>query len=260
MPTATFGRRRRDHMRLGFAVQLGTVRFLGTFLADPTEVPAAVAAVLARQLGIADPGGLLLYRGDGRAGSTPRRSGAATAIASSPIRSAQWRLIRWLYALCWTGTDRPSALFDRATAWLVAHKVLLPGASVLERIDCPRADPRQQPPVAAAGAPDHARTEGAARCLLVVPEGGRQSPFDRLRQGPVLQSGHRTRPRGRAPGRGTAIRRRSAVLPTCCRSRVLALARFAGAAKAQAVARMPQSAAAATLLAFIRTLGGQRAG
>jgi len=28
----------------------------------------------------------------------------------------QFRLNRWLYALCWTGSDRPSALFDRATA------------------------------------------------------------------------------------------------------------------------------------------------
>jgi len=26
--------------------------------------------------------------------------------------SARFRLNRWLYALCWTGTDRPSALFD----------------------------------------------------------------------------------------------------------------------------------------------------
>ena len=42
-------------------------------------------------------------------------------------------LLRWFYALCWTGTDRPTALFDQATAWLVTHKVLLPGASVLER-------------------------------------------------------------------------------------------------------------------------------
>ena len=43
-----------------------------------------------------------------------------------------FRLNRFLYALCWTGTDRPSALFDRAVAWLLSVKVLLPGLSVLE--------------------------------------------------------------------------------------------------------------------------------
>ena len=44
-----------------------------------------------------------------------------------------WRLTRWLYALCWTGTDRPSVLFERATTWLMTHKALLPGSSILER-------------------------------------------------------------------------------------------------------------------------------
>ena len=47
---------REDHNRLGFSVQLATVRYIGRFLADPLEgVPAEVIDFLAGQLQIADP-------------------------------------------------------------------------------------------------------------------------------------------------------------------------------------------------------------
>ena len=48
-------RRRGEHSRLGFAVQVGTVRFLGALLADPLDVPLSVVDYVAAQLRVAGP-------------------------------------------------------------------------------------------------------------------------------------------------------------------------------------------------------------
>ena len=58
---AIIEQRRGDHNRLGFAIQLCTVRFLGSFLSNPIDVPQGVAAYLSRQLDITDPRCLLRY-------------------------------------------------------------------------------------------------------------------------------------------------------------------------------------------------------
>ncbi len=47
---AFIAQRRRRSNQLGCALQLCTLRFLGTFLADPTQVPARILHVVAEQL------------------------------------------------------------------------------------------------------------------------------------------------------------------------------------------------------------------
>src|SRR5947209_1552197 len=178
--------RRGAHNKLGFAVQLTTVRFLGTFLAEPTDVPSNAVAYVAAQLGIRDVACLADYA----VRPTTAWEHAAEIRRIYGYRdftdpAESFRLVRWLYTRAWFSSEQPSVLFDLATARLVERQVLLPRVSILARLVArirERANARLYRKLL--------RKQSAERRdqltqLLVAPAGARRSPLDRLRRGPL---------------------------------------------------------------------------
>lgn len=106
---AFIGTHRGDHNRLGVAVQFGSLRLLGTFLEDSAQVPASVARLASDQLKIFGAADLMARycASEGRWRHGPRiRDHYGYRVFSDPGVSS--RLHRFVYALCWTRTDRPS--------------------------------------------------------------------------------------------------------------------------------------------------------
>jgi hypothetical protein len=126
---------RGDHNRLGFALQLTTARFLGTFLADPTQVPRNAVHFVARQLAISDVTCLSNYLNRKPTWSA-HRAEIQNQYGYHEFNTPPWRfrLCRLLYSRAWISNERPSLMFDIAAAWLIQHKVLLPGATTLSRL------------------------------------------------------------------------------------------------------------------------------
>jgi hypothetical protein len=260
-------RRRRDSHRLGFAVQLGTVRFLGTFLGDPLEVPREAVAYLAAQLGIADPS---CFREYAARAKTPYEHAweIRRAYGYREFGEAEDEVRAFVAARAWTTNDGPHALFDRATGWLLEHKVLLPGATTLAKLVAAvraAAAARLWAVLAAAAARLDpalcARLDG----LLAVEAGARASPLERLRTPPTRLSGPalvRALERveavralgagvpGGAEGAGALADALAAVPPT----RLRALARYGLTAKAPQLRRLAEPRRTATLLATAREL------
>ena len=181
-------RRRRNHNRVGFGLQLGTVRILGRFLDEPTAVPSVVVDYVAEQLGVDDPSCVKVY------GERPQTVlehvwEIRRAYGYREFTEARVELSSWLDARAWTTGDGPKALFIASVEWLLKRKVLLPGVTTLTRVV------------------SHAREQTTARLweclfgllddqkqrklerLLDVTEDARMSDLERLRQGPKRVSG-----------------------------------------------------------------------
>src|SRR5260370_18522259 len=245
---------RGHHNRLGFALQLTTVRYLGTFLDDPVAVPSPVLQSLSHQLAIQTLDGLQSYRkGEQREEHVTKiRKRYGYGDITEP--RVGLRMTRWLYGVGWTGTERLGSLFDGATAWLLAHKILLPGVTTLERF------------VVSVRARVEAHlyrllTRGITvqqrdqlQRLLLVPEGDRVSLLDQIRSGPTRISGPAIRA---AIDRLNAVRALGITVSMKARipsTRISSLASFANRAKARAISRMPAARRLSTLVAFVHCL------
>ncbi|WP_291869876.1 Tn3 family transposase [Maribacter sp.] len=128
-------KRRGNANKLGVALQLTCVRFLGTFLNDLSEVPDTVKEFVAEQLSF---GSITILRSYGKRETTIREH--RTLIKKQynyreyTKGHLSFRLTRLIYLRAWISDERPNLLFDLATSWLVKNKVLLPGATTLTRL------------------------------------------------------------------------------------------------------------------------------
>lgn len=181
--------KRQDSNRLGYALQLTTVRYLGTFLEDPTAVPIGVMQTIAIQLKAADSSVVSSYKSSEQRWRHAVEIRARYGYREFTEKRMRFRLGRLLCAMRWTGTDRPGILFDHASAWLIEHKILLPGISVLERFIAEITSRMESRLWVLLGKNVTTDQRLALEKLLTIPESqGRQSWFDKLRKGPVRVS------------------------------------------------------------------------
>ncbi|MCY0924393.1 MULTISPECIES: DUF4158 domain-containing protein [unclassified Streptomyces] len=135
--------KRRPHNRLGWAVQWGTVRMLGTFLSQPAKVPPGVAAFVADQLGIDDPSCLEGYP-DRQTTQYEHAKEIRSLLGVRDFEDGELELRQHVAGRVWVSNEGPRALFDRAVTWLRRNRCLLPGITP-RPIWSPRSAPLSRP-------------------------------------------------------------------------------------------------------------------
>ena len=246
-------RRRREANRLGYAVQLCSVRALGRFLPDVRDVPAGASAYIAAQLGLPDVSSLAQYA---ERSQTHREHTAEIQRLYGYREFAETRseLEAWLERRAWNRGDGPRVPFEAAWQWLRERRVLLPGITTLTRLVASiRERATQRLWETLAGLLDSDQ-EARLDQILEVADGARASTLECLRKGPRRISGQQMR---FALERVSEIARlgfvgfdTSAVLPR----RVIELARYGLSGKTTLIRRHPRDRRLATLLAAVSSL------
>lgn len=107
--------RRGERNRVGFAVQVATVRFLGTFLSDWTVVPLGVVRYLVDQVAPgAEVDGLMSRYVERDKTPLEHSWEIREVLGYRDFASAEQATRQFLEARAWTRPERPSQLFDQA--------------------------------------------------------------------------------------------------------------------------------------------------
>ena len=134
-----------------------TVRYLGTFLTDPLDVPPVVLEHLAGQLEIADPSCVKRYT-ERRTTPFEHREEIKAAYGLREFAEAEAEFAAWVRARAWNTGDGPKTIFGDGVQWLRSNAVLLPGVTTLARLVARVRDEATRRPVRDAGRLARTRT------------------------------------------------------------------------------------------------------
>ena len=242
--------KRGDFSRLGYALQLTTVRFIGAFIPDLSKIPHVVIDRVAAQININDPESCVsMYMESEQRWRHTAEIRSRYGYIEFIEKGSRFRLGRILCALCWTGTDRPGVLFDHAVGWLSTNKILLPGITVLERFVAEIRSRMESRLWRMLIKNLSVSQQEKLNDLLVVEDDERLSLLDKLRKGPISVSSTalvQTLKRVES-ARNIKVKLPLYRIPAC---KIAILARFANTAKITAINRLPFERKMATLVAF----------
>lgn len=246
-------RRRGNQNRLGFALQLTSVRFLGAFVVDPMLIPDNVQKFIALQLSIED----ITLLADYAKRTTTKREHTAIirkTFGYCEFHESTWkfRLSRMLYNRAWINNEKPSIMFDFATDWLVKNKILLPGATTLSRLISEIRERAKKLLYKRLYSIPTIKQKHQLETLFQQVEGLRFTNFEQYRKGSTTISG---------PAFNVAVDRyiklkffdlQNTNFHNIPSSRLKSLARYAGIVSARNLMKMSYEKRIATLVAFVK--------
>lgn len=243
-------RRRGDHNRLGFALQLTTVRYLGTFLADPLDVPVEVLNNLAGQLQIEDAAQIKRYT-ERRTTRFEHQDEIRETCGLKDFATAEKDFVEWVDARAWNTGDGPMTIFTDGVGWLRSRSILLPGVTTLARLVARTRDEATNRLYDTLYRLLTPRQQAILELLLEVPEGSRVTDLERWRTGPAVPSGRNLEKALQRAAEILGVGLGSLEMPGVPRRRIVDLARYGMEAKASALRRHGPSRKLATLLATV---------